>query len=201
MIIQSITTEVVKIISSAGYSGVALLMAIESAAIPVPSEIIMPFGGYLVAIGQLNLWLVALAGAVGSAIGSIILYAIGYYGGRPLIEKYGKYILIRSTDMDRADRFFEKYGELSNFIGRMLPVVRTYISFPAGVTKIDFKKFVLGSFIGSYIWSLLLAYVGLKLGQNWGSLRDRWHNIDLAVIILIVLAALYYIYSHFKKRA
>lgn len=199
--ISAITTQIVSLISSSGYFGIGLLMAIESAAIPVPSEIIMPFGGYLVAVGQLSLFGVALAGAVGSVVGSAILYAIGFYGGRPLIERYGKYILLRHKDLDRADRFFQKYGEISNFIGRMLPIVRTYISFPAGVTRINFKKFLLGSFIGSFIWSYLLAYVGMKLGQNWDTLRGKWHSFDLAIIVLIVLGLLYYLYSHLKKRS
>jgi membrane protein DedA with SNARE-associated domain len=191
---------VTHVISSGGYFGVGILMALESAAIPLPSEVIMPFAGYLVSIGTFTLLGISLAGAIGSVIGSAILYGIGYYGGRPLIEKYGKYILIRSEDLDSAERFFKKYGVASNFIGRMLPVVRTFISFPAGVAKVDVKKFLFYSFVGSFIWSLFLGYIGLKLGQNWDILHKYFRGLDYVIVTVVVIGVVWYVYRHFKKR-
>jgi membrane protein DedA with SNARE-associated domain len=133
-------------------------------------------------------------------VGSAILYGIGYYGGRPLIEKYGKYILIRSEDLDSAERFFQKYGTASNFIGRMLPVVRTFISFPAGVAKVDVRKFLFYSFVGSFVWSLFLGYVGLKLGQNWDTLHKYFKGLDYLIVAVVVIGVVWYVYRHFKKR-
>lgn len=201
MIIQAISNYVVNVISSMGYVGVAFLMGIESAAIPLPSEIIMPFAGYLVSTGRFTLWGIALAGGIGSMIGSLVLYYIGYFGGRPLIEKYGKYILIHTRDLERSDRFFARYGEMSNFFGRMLPVIRTFISFPAGVARMPVVKFAFHSFAGSFIWSLFLGWVGLKLGQNWVTLREKLHGLDIMIIVVIILAVAYYIYKHRKGNA
>ncbi|MDB4939788.1 MAG: hypothetical protein JWO40_213 [Candidatus Doudnabacteria bacterium] len=193
-----LTTFVTNIISSSGYFGVAGLMALESSAIPLPSEVIMPFAGYLVSIGRFSLIGIALAGAVGSAVGSAILYGIGYYGGRPLLERYGKYILIRHKDIDHADHFFQKYGNYSNFFGRILPVVRTFISFPAGVARVKFSNFILYSFIGSFIWALFLGYVGLKLGQNWETLKGYFHGLDYLIVGLVIVGAAWYIRRHIK---
>src|SRR4030042_438655 len=165
-ILSAIATWIMSVISALGYGGVILLMAIESANIPLPSEIIMPFSGFLVAQGQFNLWLVGLAGAIGCVIGSILSYWLGMVGGRPLIEKYGKYILISHHDLDLADSWFQKRGELTVFIGRLLPVIRTFISFPAGIAKMHFWRFVIYSFLGSLPWCLALAYVGQKMGEN-----------------------------------
>ena len=199
-LIASLTTFVVHVISSAGYVGIAFLMAMESSAIPLPSEVIMPFAGYLVSLGTFTLLGASLAGAIGSVVGSAVLYAVGYYGGRPLIEKYGKYVFIRNEDLESSERFFRKYGVASNLIGRLLPVVRTFISFPAGVAKVDLKKFLFYSFVGSFIWSLFLGYIGLKLGQNWTSLRKYFHGLDYLVVAVLAIGAVGYIYRHFKKR-
>ncbi len=198
-IIAYISGFVTSVISASGYWGVGILMALESSAIPIPSEIIMPFAGYLVSIGKFTLLGISLAGAIGSVVGSAVLYAVGYHGGRPLIEKYGKYILIRREDLDSAERFFQKYGVASNFIGRLLPVVRTFISFPAGVAKVDIKQFLLFSFVGSFIWSFFLGYIGLKLGQNWASLRDYLHGLDYFIIAVLLAGVVWYLYRHFKK--
>lgn len=200
MILTNIINFIVHVISAGGYAGVAGLMAIESAAIPLPSEIIMPFAGFLVWQGRFNLLGVAIAGGVGSVIGSAITYAIGRYGGRPLVERYGKYILISPHDLDIADRFFQRFGGLSTFIGRLLPVVRTFISVPAGIARVNFVKFLIYTFIGSVIWSGLLAYLGLKLGPAWLSLRDKIHGLDYVIVGLILLGVAWWIYRHFRRN-
>lgn len=199
-IFSVLTTFIIHVISSMGYAGVALLMAIESAAIPLPSEIIAPFAGYLAYTGRFTLFWIAIAGGVGSAIGSAVTYYIGKHGGRPLIEKFGKYILISKHDLDLADSFFAKYGNLSTFIGRLLPVVRTFISVPAGVARVPFLTFLWYSFIGSVIWTWLLAYFGMKLGENWDTLRDKLHGFDVAIMVLIVIGIVWWIWRHFKHK-
>lgn len=199
-IITILTNFIVQVISSTSYVGVGLLMAIESAAIPLPSEIIMPFAGFVVAEGHMTLWGIILAGGVGSAVGSAITYFIGLYGGRPLVERWGKYVLISKHDLDAADRFFAKYGPLSTFVGRLLPVVRTFISIPAGIAKVNFPKFLFYSFVGSLIWSALLGYVGFVLGPRWVELRQRFHWVDYVIIILIILGAVWWVLRHMKHR-
>ncbi len=198
-IFSVLTAFIVNITSSMGYAGVGILMAIESAAIPLPSEIIAPFAGYLVYTGRFTLFWVAIAGGVGSMAGSWITYEIGKHGGRPLVEKYGKYILVSRHDLDIADKFFAKYGNLSTFIGRLLPVVRTFISVPAGIAKVPLGPFLIYSFIGSVIWTWLLAYVGMKLGEHWHTLRDKLHGFDMAIIILILLGGIWWVWRHIKQ--
>jgi len=166
------------VIAHLGYAGVALLMAIESACIPLPSEIIMPFSGYLVSRGELVLWLVALAGAVGSVIGSLVDYGVGAWGGRPVIERYGKYLLITHHDLDLADRWFARHGDITILIGRMLPVVRT--------------------FIGSFIWCWALGWLGLKLGEHWHSLGEWFHRFDALIVALLLAAAIWYVRRHLR---
>lgn len=199
IILSAISNWIIGVISALGYGGVVLLMAIESANIPLPSEVIMPFAGFLVAKGELNLWLVGLAGAIGCVLGSIPSYYLGYYGGRPLIEKYGKYILISHHDLDLADGWFQKRGEWTVFVGRLLPVVRTFISFPAGISRMHFGRFVVYSFLGSLPWTLLLAYIGLKMGENWEKLRGYFHGADWVILILILLGIIWYVRRHIKN--
>lgn len=199
-IIAILTGFIIQIISAFGYIGVAALMGIESACIPLPSEIIAPFAGFLVQAGRFSLWGVALAGGVGSMFGSWLTYEIGKYGGRPFVEKYGKWVLISKHDLDIADRFFAKYGHASTFIGRMLPVVRTFISLPAGIARVKLAPFLAYSFVGSFIWTYALAYFGMKLGENWSSLRDKLHGFDTAIIILIILGGVWWVWRHFKHR-
>lgn len=187
------------VISSLGYGGVILLMAIESANIPLPSEIIMPFSGFLVAQGAFNLWLVGLAGAVGCVVGSIFSYGLGAWGGRPLVEKYGKYIFVSHHDLDLTDRWFQKHGEVTVFVGRLLPVVRTFISFPAGIAKMNFGRFVIYSFLGSFPWTLALAYIGQKMGENWEKIRVYFHGFDWVILILIVLGIVWWIGRHIRN--
>jgi membrane protein DedA with SNARE-associated domain len=188
-------------IDNLGYAGVALMMAIESACIPLPSEIIMPFSGYLVSIGRFSLWEVALAGAVGCVIGSIIAYWIGYYGGRPMAEKYGKYVLVTNHDLNLADNFFQKYGNSAVFISRLLPVIRTFISLPAGIARMNFWKFIAYTFLGSLPFCYLLAYIGKKLGDNWNTLGVYFHKFDIAIGIIILIGLIWFIKRHIKVRS
>jgi membrane protein DedA with SNARE-associated domain len=201
-IIEFLSGIIVAVISSLGYAGVILLMAIESACIPLPSEIIMPFSGYLVYAGRFNLWWVGVAGAVGCVLGSIVAYYIGLYGGRPLIEKYGRYILVSHHDLDLADRWFQKYGEIIVFASRLLPVVRTFIAFPAGVARMNMTRFIVYTFLGSLPWCLGLAYVGQKLGEQWDkneTLKAWFHRFDFVIGILLVAGAAWWVWRHLKN--
>lgn len=198
-ILTTIANWIMSVISSLGYGGIILLMAIESANIPLPSEIIMPFSGFLVAQGQFNLFWAALAGAIGCVLGSIFSYYIGAWGGRPLVEKYGKYILVSHHDLDLADRWFLRHGEAIVFFGRLLPVVRTFISFPAGIARMNFGRFVLYSFLGSLPWTLLLAYIGQKMGENWENIRGYFRGVDWIILGLIVVGIGWWIARHFKN--
>jgi membrane protein DedA with SNARE-associated domain len=197
-LIEILARFVIDTISSSGYLGIVLLMGIESACIPLPSEIIMPFSGYLVFRGDFELFRVSLAGAFGCVVGSVPAYYLGLYGGRPLVEKYGKYVLISHRDLDTADRWFERWGDWAIFFSRLLPVVRTFISFPAGVARMNFPRFVLYTFVGSFPWCLGLAYVGMKLGQNWDTLGVYFHKFDMVIGVLIALGVAYYIWHHLR---
>jgi len=199
-ILAAVSGFIIIMISRGSYAGILLLMAIESANIPLPSEIIMPFSGYLVWLGQFNIWWAAFFGAFGCLVGSIVSYALGFYGGRPLIEKFGKYILFSHRDLDRAERWFDKHGEVTVFFSRLLPIVRTYISFPAGVAEMNIKKFSVYTFLGSFGWCLALAYLGLKLGQSWESLRKYFHGLDWLILALIVAGIIYWIARHLNHR-
>lgn len=192
---------VVTAVTFAGYWSVFLLMALESAGIPIPSEAIMPFSGFLVAKGQFVFWPAVFFGAFGNLFGSWLAYWIGLKGGRPLIEKYGKYIFLSEHDLNIADRWFSRYGEWIVFFGRLLPVIRTYISFPAGISKMNFRKFSIYTFIGVFIWSFLFAWLGVKLGNNWEMIREKLHNIDVLIAVLIFLGIVGFIYKHRKHSA
>jgi len=199
-IIEILASFIISIISSGGYPGVIFLMAIESACIPLPSEIIMPFSGYLVFRGEFDLFWVGLAGSFGCVVGSVPAYYLGLYGGRPLIEKYGKYVLVSHHDLDLADRWFAHYGDWAIFFSRLLPVVRTFISFPAGVAKMNVPRFIVYTFVGSFPWCLGLAYIGMKLGENWDTLGVYFHKFDIVIGILIAAGAIYYIWHHLKNQ-
>jgi membrane protein DedA with SNARE-associated domain len=198
-ILEVLSGFIVATISLLGYSGIVLLMAMESACIPLPSEIIMPFSGYLVSTGQMNLWLVGIAGAVGCVLGSLVAYWVGMYGGRPFIEKYGRYVLVSRHDLDMADRWFAKRGEIIVFVSRLLPAIRTFIAFPAGVARMDLKRFVVYTFAGSLPWCLGLAYIGQKLGEKWNkddTLKTWFHRFDFLIGITAVLLAGWWIWRH-----
>jgi membrane protein DedA with SNARE-associated domain len=200
-IIEILSGLIVATISAMGYSGVILLMAIESACIPLPSEIIMPFSGYLVSTGQLNLWAVAVAGAVGCVLGSLVAYWVGMYGGRPVIEKYGRYVLLSRHDLDIADRWFAHHGEAIVFVSRLLPAIRTFIAFPAGVARMNLKRFIIYTFAGSLPWCLGLAYIGQKLGEQWNkddTLKTWFHRFDFVIGIVGALAVTWWIWRHIK---
>src|SRR5499426_2495201 len=200
-IISVLSGFIIATISALGYWGIVLLMAIESACIPLPSEIIMPFAGYLVSKGEMNLWLVGLAGAVGCVVGSMIAYWVGMYGGRPLIEKYGRFVLISHHDLDLADRWFAKYGEIIVFTSRLLPAIRTFIAFPAGVARMNVPRFIIYTFAGSLPWCLGLAYVGKKLGEQWDkddTLKTWFHRFDFVIGIVGLLLAGWWIWRHIK---
>ena len=194
-ILGALAAFVIWVISSGGYIGIAALMAIESACIPLPSEIVMPFAGYLVSTGRFDLFWAATAGAIGCNIGSIVAYEVGKRGGRPLAERWGRYILIGHDELDAADRFFAKWGSAAVLIGRLLPVIRTFIAFPAGVARMKLLPFHIYTFVGSWPFCFFLAWVGMKLGDQWNSdprLKAAFHQADLAIgLVLVALVAMY----------
>jgi len=201
-ILGPIAQWIINQISAANYWGVVGLMAIESACIPLPSEIIMPFSGYLVFRypDRFNLFMMGVAGAAGCVVGSLVAYYAGKYGGRPLVEKYGKYVLIRHQDLDRADHWFARYGDWAIFFSRLMPVVRTFISFPAGVSGMNVPRFIVFTFIGSLPWCYVLALAGMKLGERWRSIRGYFHGADTVIAVLIVLGLAFYIYHHVRPE-
>jgi membrane protein DedA with SNARE-associated domain len=191
---------VISVISTIGYAGITLLMAIESACIPLPSEVIMPFSGYLVYTGQFNLWIVALVGAIGCNLGSAVAYEVGYYGGRRLVERYGSYVLLSQTELDWADHFFARFGDMTVLISRMLPVIRTFIALPAGVARMPRMRFHVYTFVGSFPWCLGLAYLGMKAGENWKYLGKYFHQFDKVIGALIALGLVWFVWSRWQHR-
>ncbi len=201
-VIEALAVFTTGVISAMGYGGVALLMAIESACIPLPSEIIMPFAGYLVFRGQFTLQGAAIAGAVGCLAGSIPAYYLGQYGGRPLIERYGRYVLVSHRELDLADRLFQRHGHWVVFAARLLPVIRTFIAFPAGVARMPMGKFVVYTLAGSYPWCLGLAWVGMKLGEKWHTdprLAAAFHRFDLAIGLALAAAVALFVWHKVRE--
>jgi membrane protein DedA with SNARE-associated domain len=194
LIVQFVTGTV----SAVGYLGVVVLMTFESACIPIPSEIIMPFSGFLVSSGKLSLIWVTLAGAFGNLIGAVITYAIGFYGGRPFILKYGKYFFVKEKEVHHAEKFFAKWGDFSVFLSRNLPVIRTFISLPAGVAEMNFPKFAFYSFLGSIPWCFGLTYLGYMLGSNWLLIREYGHYLDIVAGIAIVFFIGKIVWDYYK---
>ena len=197
-ILTGISELIIATISTLGYGGVVLMMAIESACIPLPSEVIMPFSGYLVATGHLNLNLVAIAGAVGCLLGSYVAYFVGANGGRRFLERHGRWVLIAPHELEIADRFFDRWGSAAVFFSRLLPVVRTFIAFPAGVARMRLLPFTIYTLIGSYIWCLILAYAGMKLGQHWNELGPYFHRFDTAIGLLLAIGLGLLLYNRIK---
>lgn len=193
---------ITSVIGAMGYWGVALLMAIESACIPLPSEIIMPFAGYLVSLGRLDLFWVATAGAIGCNLGSIPAYEVGRWGGRPFVDRFGKYILVSNRDLDRAEDFFRRFGGLAVLICRMLPVVRTFIAVPAGVARMPLARFHIYTFVGSWPFCWILAYVGKKLGDAWATdprVKAVFVQLEVVVVAAVLAGAAWFVWH--KVRA
>jgi membrane protein DedA with SNARE-associated domain len=202
-VISVLVVWIVAVISAAGYLGVVLLMAIESACIPLPSEAIMPFAGYLVSIGQFNLVGAATAGAIGCNVGSTVAYYAAAYGGRKVFERWGRYVLVGPAELDRADHFFARYGSITVFVGRLLPVIRTFIAFPAGLARMPMLKFQIYTFVGSWPWCFGLAYIGLELGNRWNSdptFRNLLRRFDVVIVAVIVAAAIWFAWSRWRER-
>ena len=197
-ILTALSAFIIGGISMLGYGGVVLMMAIESACIPLPSEVIMPFSGYLVATGRFQLIPVAIAGAIGCLLGSYAAYYVGANGGRRFIERYGRYVLIAPHELEIADRFFARWGSHAVFWSRLLPVVRTFIAFPAGVARMKLLPFTIYTLIGSFLWCLVLAYAGMKLGQRWDDLAPYFHRFDTVIGVLLVAGAAALIYNRLK---
>jgi membrane protein DedA with SNARE-associated domain len=192
------------LIQTVGWAGIVVAMAIESACIPLPSEVTMPLAGWmLVQAKGLSVWHTLLGGwwgAVGCTIGSVVTYWIGAKGGRPLLEKYGKYVLIRTHEIEVADRWFQKYGEHTAFFSRLMPVVRTFISLPAGIARMNFVKFTIWSFVGSFIWCWALTWAGYVFGEHWERVREVMRPFDIPILIVVGALALWFIYRQLKSR-
>jgi membrane protein DedA with SNARE-associated domain len=186
-----------------GYLGVLLAMGIESAMVPLPSELILPYAGFLVSDqtqieplthGPWQFWVVVVIATIGNTLGSLVAYAIGAYGGRPFLERWGRYLLIRPHEIELADRFFERYGAATVFVGRLLPIVRTFISFPAGVTRMPLAPFIVYSTLGALPWSALLVYAGTVLGAHWVDIRHALQPFDLAIAVIVVAGVVLFIW-------
>ena len=191
---------ILAVISAAGYLGIVLLMAIESACIPLPSEIIMPFSGYLAGQGRFTLWGVAVAGAIGCNVGSAVAYFAGARGGRPWLERYGRYVLITRRDLEWADRWFARYGEATIFFARLLPVIRTFIALPAGIARMSLWRFHLYTFLGSLPWCWALAWLGLKLGEHWQEKIHPWfEKFDIAIGLVILAAVAWFVWNRWRE--
>lgn len=203
-ILEVIVFWVMGVISDLGYPGIFLLMALESALIPIPSEVIMPFSGFLVSEGRFSLLGIALSGAFGNLFGSYIAYAFGYWAKdkiiRKLVSKYGKFVLLTEEEYDSAVKLFSKNGQMFVAISRLLPAIRTVISLPAGVAKLDFIKFSIFTFFGCFIWSYFLGYIGVKLGENWEIIRPYFRKFDILIIAASILLVGVYIYHKLHKK-
>jgi len=194
---------VIGIISLFGYFGVFLAMAIESACIPLPSEIILPFTGYMVFVGRFGLWQATLAATLGNLFGALVAYYLGLWGGRPFIKRFGRYIFIHEQQLSKTEKLFDRHGELTVFIGRLLPVVRTFISLPAGIARMNPVKMAIYTVAGALPWCFMLIVIGQKLGENWNTLKPLFHRLDLVVGIVILLIIGYWIFKHYvtmKKK-
>jgi len=200
---QSLLNFINHAFNSLGWWGVVGTMTIESAAIPLPSELIMPLAGWQLVLERgSSAWMLLAAafyGAIGNLIGSLITYYIGAWGGRPLLERYGRYVLVTRRDLDRADRWFNNRGEITVFTGRMLPVVRTFISLPAGVARMNLVRFSAFTFVGSFMWSLGLAWGGYKLGQHWEDIRSTMRHFDVPIAVVIVALIVWYIWRKLRE--
>lgn len=200
---EKIIALLIAAISSGGYASVILLMAIQSACIPIPSEVIMPLAGYALAHTQLQLVILATVASLASNLGSIPAYWVGARGGRPMVERYGSFLLLSRRDLDLVDHFFARFGSITVLVGRMLPIVRTFIAFPAGVAKMNKVRFHIYTFIGSWPWCYALAYVGMKLGSKWNTdprFKAIFHKFHLGVELVLLALVIWFVSSHWKNR-
>ncbi|MFA6073733.1 MAG: DedA family protein [Candidatus Woesearchaeota archaeon] len=190
----------IKIISTLGYFGIVVLMAMESMIVPIPSELVLPFAGFLAAQGSMNFWLVLLFSVIGTVIGSFISYYIGYYGGNKIILKYGKYFLLDEEDLIKTEEWFRKKGEWTIFVSRFIPVVRHIISIPAGIGKMNKWRFGIYTALGGAMWNAILIYAGYWLGKNWAIVRQKTELVSIIVVILLVLGVIYFVYKHVVRK-
>jgi membrane protein DedA with SNARE-associated domain len=200
MIVEKIVEYIVLGMSVGGYFGLFILMALESMIAPVPSEIVMPFAGYLVLQGRLDFWTAVLVSGLGSAFGSLISYYMGSYLGRPFILKFGKFLLLEEEHLEWTEKWFKRRGNKTIFISRFVPVVRHLISIPAGVAKMPLRKFVLYTFLGATLWNLILLYAGFKLGSHWDKIHEYSRQLDIIFVIAVALFVAYFIRKHHKNR-
>ena len=198
-LLKPIVEFITSIISTMSYPGIFFLMILESALIPIPSEIIMPFSGFLASTGKLNYIGVVLAGSFGNLVGSILTYYLGINVGRKVILKYGKYIFFKKEHLELTENLFNKYGDRVSFVGRLLPGIRTYVSLPAGIGKTKFTKFVIYTLAGSLIWNSILTYVGMKLGSNWKNIDKYSIYLDIAAVLAIAVFLIWFIYNTRRK--
>lgn len=200
---EKILALLVSLVAGGGYAAVVLLMAIQSACIPIPSEVIMPLAGYALAHTQMQLVLLATVASLASNLGSIPAYWVGAKGGRPMVERYGSWLLLSRRDLDRVDHFFARYGSITVLIGRMLPIIRTFIAFPAGVARMNQARFHVYTFIGSWPWCYVLAWVGMRLGASFDSdprFKAVYHRFHLGVEVLLLGAIVWFLWTHWKNR-
>lgn len=201
MITETISELAVKILDTSGYAGAGFLMCLESMIAPVPSEAVMPFVGFQVADGRWNLWLAILATSIGSMAGSLLSYWMGYYGGKPLVLKVGKYLLLNQRDLERTEKFFHrKQGVMTVFVSRFVPVVRHFISIPAGMGRMPLLPFLGVTFIGATIWNTFLLICGMKLREHWKVVQKYSHQVDIVVVVLIVVAGIWWIRSRLAQK-
>lgn len=191
---------VVHIISALGYMGVFIAMAIESACIPLPSEIILPFTGYMVFLGRFSLWQATLVATLGNLFGALVAYYVGVWGGRPFLKRYGRYLLINERELAWTEKLFARRGEVTVFVGRILPVVRTFISLPAGIARMNPVKMAVYTVLGALPWCLFLIIVGEKLGEHWDTLKPLFHRFDIVLGGAIIVAIIYWLWQHFRQR-
>jgi len=199
-LIATIGTLAINTISFFHYPGVFILMTLESMVFPLPSELVMPFAGFLVWTGKFNFWLVILASSLGSLFGSVLSYYIGKYGGEALIRKFGRYLLLDETDLQKTQQWFQRKGDSTIFIGRFIPVVRHLISIPAGLGEMNFKKFCLYTVLGATVWNTFLIWLGMILGDNWSAVKKYSEFISVPVAILLFIGLIYFVWRHIKNK-
>jgi membrane protein DedA with SNARE-associated domain len=190
---------IMSFIAQLGYTGIFFLMILESALIPIPSEIIMPFSGFLSSTGRLDPLLVTLSGSLGNLVGSVLTYYLGIKAGRKFILKYGRYILFKKEHLESTEKLFERYGDRISFAGRLFPGIRTYVSLPAGIGKTNFTKFVAYTFAGSLIWNSMLTYVGMSLGSNWKNIDKYSTYLDVAALLAVAVFVIWFVYKTKRK--